>query len=345
MRTNAQKQVSFVSTIWPFTILYWRRIFVGFLLGAVFGFTSSTVNHIAPKFGENALKIINTYLSGVTVWPKRGLATILAIVSVAALLYGFRAIAFLKRFWRSWRSGLVSGVGEIWFVTSGATFAFFNLTGSYRSLLLLGIGVVGTALVCYRDFRVGEKAEERFEADPDRPIEEADEDILNRGTVVAGIVRAIVHDFVPVLALTGAYGDGKTSVLNLLSKELKQRKDVLFVRFSTWLPMDDKTLVSTLLGGVVEKLETELFVPKIKKNFVGFTRMLFAVLPGLPASIKELFEKPSQDEQIAEIQRNLARLPVRVVVLLDDLDRMHRSELDVLFKVIRGVPEFPQVTY
>ncbi len=189
MRTNAQKQVSFVSTIWPFTIRYWRRIFVGFLLGAVLGFTSSTVNHIAPKFGENALKIINTYLSGVTVWPKRGLATILAIVSVAALLYGFRAIAFLKRFWRSWRSGLVSGVGEIWFVTSGATFAFFNLTGSYRSLLLLGIGVVGTALVCYRDFRVGEKAEERFEADPDRPIEEADEDILNRGTVVAGIVR------------------------------------------------------------------------------------------------------------------------------------------------------------
>lgn len=59
----------------------------------------------------------------------------------------------------------------------------------------------------------------------------------------------------------------------------------------------------------------------------------------------DLVEKPSQDQQIGELQRNLSRLPIRVVVLLDDVDRMRRKELDVLFKLLRGVPEFPQFTY
>ncbi len=342
---ETQKQASVVRTIWPFLKAWWRRSAIGFLLGAVLGFCSSSITRIASKLGDIALKIVNTFLGPIAVWPKHGKATLLAILSVAAFLYGVRVIAFLVRFWRSWRSGLLSGLGVLWFVSSGAAFAWLSLTGSYRSLLLLVFGVVGTVLVWFRDARVAKKVGEVLDTDPDRPIEEAGEDILKRGPVVASIVRAIVNDGVPVLALTGAYGDGKTSVLNLLSKEFERRDDLIFIRFSTWLPTDDKTLVSTLLSSIVEKLETKLFVPKIKKNLVEFSRMLFAALPSVPASIKELIEKPSQDEQIADLQRNLSRLPVRVAVLLDDMDRMQRNELDVLFRLIRGVPEFPQLTY
>jgi len=339
------EKASIGKRISPFLKVYWRRSVLGILIGAVLGFTAPTVKHVAAQLVETALKIIHTYLLGLSIWPRHGKLTLVAILSVAALLYAVRTIRFLVRLWRSWWSGLVSGIEIMWLVSAGGAFACLSLTGTYRSLLLLGVGLLGTVLVLYRDARVGKKAGGLLDADLDKPIEEAGEDILNRGTLVASIVRAIASDFVPVLALTGAYGDGKTSVLNLLTKELEQREDVVIVRFSTWLPMDDKTLVSTLLSSVVEKLETKLFVPRIKKNFVEFTRMLFAALPSVQASLKVLFEKPSQDEQIVELQRNLSRLPVRVVVLLDDMDRMHRTELDVLFKLIRGVPEFPQFTY
>jgi hypothetical protein len=342
---DVHRQASITKKLWPFLELYWRGSVVGFLLGAVLGFTAATVKQFVTQISENALKIIHSYLFPVVVWPKDGYATLLAIVFVASFLYGVRLYTFLLRILRSWRSGLVTGIEVMWFVSAGAAFTRLSFTGRYRSLLLLGVGVLGTVLIWYRDSLVERKAAVALEADPDKPIEEAGEDILNRGTVVGSIVRAIVSDLVPVLALTGAYGDGKTSVLNLLRKELERREDVVFVRFSTWLPMDEKTLVSTLLSSVGEKLNRRLFVPRIKKNFVEVTRMFFAVLPGVPASIKELLEKPSQDEQIADLRRNLARLPVRVVVLLDDMDRMHRRELDVLFKLLRGVPEFPQFSY
>jgi hypothetical protein len=331
--------------IWQFLQRYWRRSITGFLLGAALGFAAGTIEHIAGQGLKVTVRFIHSHLWDAAIWPKHGRITLLLIVAVAAVLYSVRFGEFLLRFWRSWWSGLVSGVEVLWFVSAGAAFAWLSLTGRYRSLLLLGFGLLGSALLWYRDLYAGKAQGAGAEADPDRPIEGAEEDILNRGAVVASIVRAIVSDFVPVLAVTGAYGDGKTSVLNLLSKELERREDVVFVRFSTWLPMDDKTLVSTLLSSVVEKLNARLFVPRIKKNFVGFTRVLFTISPSLPAALKELLEKPSQDEQIAELRNNLAKLPVRVVVLLDDLDRMHRGELDVLFKLIRGVPEFPQFSY
>ena len=122
------------------------------------------------------------------------------------------------------------------------------MTGRYRSLLLFDVGLLGSVLLWYRDVQASKRQEAAEEADPDKPIEGAAEDILNRSAVVGSIVRAVVSDFVPVLAVTGAYGDGKTSVLNLLAKQLELRDDVVFVRFSTWLSMDDKRWCRQLLS-------------------------------------------------------------------------------------------------
>jgi hypothetical protein len=106
------------------------------MLGAVLGFTAATVKQVAAQLVENALKIIHSYLFGVTVWPKHGKVTLLAILSVAAFLYAVRLIQFLLRFWRSWWSGLISGIEVIWFVSAGGAFTCLSLTGTYRSLLL-----------------------------------------------------------------------------------------------------------------------------------------------------------------------------------------------------------------
>ena len=339
------KKHATVGGIWHSLRLYWPDSATGFLLGAVLGFTAGTIKHLAGQGRKIGVKFIHSHLWDVAIWPRHGKVILLFIVAVAALVYGVRSGQFLLRLWRSWWSGLVSGVGVLWFLSAGSAFTWLSLTGRYRSLLLLSVGLLGSVLLWYRDVNAGKTQQATEVADPDKPIEGADQDILNRGAVVASIVRAVAGDLVPVLAITGAYGDGKSSVLNLLAKELESRKDVVFVRFSTWLPMDDKTLVSTLLSSVVEKLNARLFVPRIKKNFVEFTRTLFTVVPSVPVSLKELLEKPSQDEQIAELRNKLAKLPVRVVVLLDDLDRMQRGELDTLFKLIRGVPEFPQFSY
>jgi hypothetical protein len=202
---HSQQKVRFASTIWSSVIAQWQKITVEFLLGAVLGFGSSTVRLMGSRLGENSLGIVNKYFREITVWPKGGVATLVVILCVAAFFYAVRLIVFLKKLWKSLRSGLVSGIGVVWFLTSAVAFTFFNLTGSRLSLLLLGVGVAGTLVVFYRDANSGKETEELLEADPYRPISAIDEDILHRGSVVASVVRAIVDDLAPVVALTGAY--------------------------------------------------------------------------------------------------------------------------------------------
>jgi hypothetical protein len=53
----------------------------------------------------------------------------------------------------------------------------------------------------------------------------------------------------------------------------------------------------------------------------------------------------SQREEIDEIRATLGRVPLPIVVLLDEVDRMQKDELLVLLKILRGASSIPNVTF
>jgi hypothetical protein len=321
----------FIKSVWP-------RSAVGFVLGAAVGFLSPTM----ARFGETLAGRFPA--SAIVVWPKHALVTLIIVLCVGAALCSTLLAPFLRKLWTSWRAGLLHGIGFAWFLTSVVTFALLSFTGSSLCLFVLALGFGITAATFLRDGAVAKRrADPSSENDSDDAILTPDQDILGRGAVVRSLVRAVVNDRTPVLALTGTYGDGKTSVLNLLEGELKKRTDLVCVRFSTWLPMDGKTLVFTLFTSILSELEKTLSVLKIDRDLAAVARLLFAIWP--KTHLVELVEKPSQEQQIKELCRSLAKLPVRVVVFLDDMDRMGKDELNVVLKLLRGVREFPQFTY
>jgi hypothetical protein len=324
---------------------YLNDIASGMLGGAFVGVIAPTLLHLAKRLYWTFLWGPSQSLEDIAVWPAHWRITVGIVFIMSCALYGAVSYKALKRVWRSWRAGLLSGAFISWLLVSASAFSAVSLTGHVVFLALLVIPSAITIAILRRDAQFASTQPEDAEVNKDRSITRPDEDILNRGPVVASLLRAVTNDRSPVIALTGTYGDGKTSVLNLLTRVLEKRGDVMVVPFTAWLPMDEETLVATLFNSIVEKLETILFVPDVKRSFSRFTRVLFAVLPGVPASVKDLFENPSQSMQIAELRHSLARVPVRVVVLLDDMDRMHKNELGTLFKLLRGIPEFPQLTY
>jgi KAP family P-loop domain len=61
--------------------------------------------------------------------------------------------------------------------------------------------------------------------------------------------------------------------------------------------------------------------------------------------LRELLPAQSQREEILELREALNRVPLRILVLLDEIDRMQREELQVLLKVLRGASTMPNVTF
>jgi hypothetical protein len=61
--------------------------------------------------------------------------------------------------------------------------------------------------------------------------------------------------------------------------------------------------------------------------------------------ITEWLPQETQQDAIDDRREALARLPSRVVVLVDEIDRMRKEELFVLLKLIRGFTSLPRLTF
>jgi predicted KAP-like P-loop ATPase len=179
----------------------------------------------------------------------------------------------------------------------------------------------------------------------DRPIKQFSEDKLDRKPLILSLVQRLISDGAPIVALIGAYGDGKTSILYLLEKELEKEKTIV-VRFKSSLPGDDLTLVSTLFNSIGKQLRSRFFVRRLRNVLKRFARRISGLVPGAPSGLRDMFAEPSQQDELQELTDKLAVLPVhRVVVLLDDMDRMQGSELRMLLKIIRAAEDYPKLSF
>lgn len=69
----------------------------------------------------------------------------------------------------------------------------------------------------------------------------------------------------PVIVLRGRFGDGNSSVLNLLREDL--RDNAIVVSFSTWLPGSEATLTTELLQEISKECRKEYYLPGYETSF------------------------------------------------------------------------------
>ena len=176
----------------------------------------------------------------------------------------------------------------------------------------------------------------------DDPIESWAQDALGRAALVDSLSIKIMIAKAPVLMLSGAFGAGKTSILKLLSEHLGGK--AIVVSFSTWLPGSAETLTAYLLADIANECEKQYVVPGLRQSARRFATALGQKVPLLGDYLK-LLPAATQKDDIDKLKSALVRLPKRVVVLLDEIDRMDKEELVTLLKVIRGISTLPNLSF
>jgi hypothetical protein len=315
-------------------------------------FAGALVSFALPSFMALWLTAESWLLQRYPAWlifPQH-LFLLLAIIVISLALFAFRpAVSGCIRLAHSWRVGLSIGIFTLWFVSSVIGLEIFASSYSRYSLIPWVPALLLTMLYFWNAERltkslsgapVGSGA-----TNPDLPVMTWDEDKLFRRNIVDNLVQQITADRVPIIALVGPWGDGKTSVLNLLQISLKAYQGVRVVRFSSWIPGTEAALVATLFNSIIRTVETEFFLGKAKTELIRYGRSLATVLPKAGTALREWFHEPSQAEQISELKRIIRELPIRLVIFIDDIDRMQVDELQALLKLIRGVSDFSNLTY
>lgn len=201
--------------------------------------------------------------------------------------------------------------------------------------------------------------------DADLPIEDRTSDRLGRRKFAESIASQILD--VPVehgftVAITGEWGSGKTSVLNMVAEaiadgdgeEAEGDEKVSVIHFNPWLFGGSTELVSRFFAELSAQLgQRDLDQLKAVAQVLtdmGRTLAQHSSMPGAgPAAailsliVGKWVKQPSLLLQRKRLREALLRLPSRIVVVVDDIDRLERSEIRELFRSIRLTSDLPNV--
>ena len=198
----------------------------------------------------------------------------------------------------------------------------------------------------------------------DRPIESAEEDRLGRGTFAKAIAQQILE--APsldsyVVAVVGPWGSGKTSLVNMLAEEARLRSDCVVLKFNPWIFSGAEQLAGYFFRELGAQL-AEAGGDRIAaagaslKKYASLFGSVVQYVPQIGDVVKKvtdvardvgeaLSEAPSIESQRNKIRDQLGKIDRRIVVVVDDIDRLRRDEIREIVKLVRLTGDFPNVVY
>lgn len=210
----------------------------------------------------------------------------------------------------------------------------------------------------------------------DKPISFIREDKLGRSTFACQLANAIMRYDTKdnyAISLQGKWGCGKTSVLNMvleetvrLSEALDEKERMVIVQFNPWNFTDTTQLISQFFVTLSNSLKFDSKEQKVKNvgaaienyssaleytEYIPVVGKYLKLIPKLSSkigkSIKENADKKLNDVTYrkSEVEKALKDLDSRILVIIDDIDRLPNEQIRLIFQLVSSVAGLPNITY
>lgn len=211
---------------------------------------------------------------------------------------------------------------------------------------------------------------------PDQPIESNKEDILGRHPFAQSLGNAILSykekDSI-VIGLFGEWGSGKTSIINmalenidLVSKNKTANEKPIIIKFNPWNYSDQNQLITQFFEQLSITLKRVNHTENAKKagekleTYANFFKPLSLIptIGPIASLISELLKnvgdaskgwgnlKANDLNSIrAELNKLLGEQPHKIIVVIDDIDRLNNTEIRQIFQLIKSLGDFPNTIY
>jgi hypothetical protein len=208
----------------------------------------------------------------------------------------------------------------------------------------------------------------------DQPIGDSSDDRFGRRSFAYRIAHTLAHRSDPssiVVGIYGAWGEGKTSVLRMIDEALTNERDVKTFWFNPWRYGDEDTLLEQFfrsmagalgsslssrteeLGGLLQRYKHVLrpllaFGGAAAKGIAGFPTPLpdgASVLGEHVDGIASALSEVDAETLKARIDERLATAKTRLVVFMDDLDRLDQSEIQSVFRLVKLTLSFTNTAF
>jgi predicted KAP-like P-loop ATPase len=195
----------------------------------------------------------------------------------------------------------------------------------------------------------------------DAPLEDLNKDQFLRTNFTHGIAQTIVNRKDPssfVIGIYGEWGEGKTSVLNFIKRELENNPEIICVKYNPWRYKDEPQLLLNFFFTLSDALEKSLsnnqekigkwigkYATILSPISVGVGGFLEVSPGGILSNAGKAFSSVELDELKIRIENILEEEQKKVVVFIDDIDRLDRQEIQMLLKIVKLSADFKHTIY
>lgn len=149
------------------------------------------------------------------------------------------------------------------------------------------------------------------------------------------------------VGITGEWGSGKSTFLNTMKKEIKEAKFAEIVEFNPWLCNSPEQVTQDFFATLIDKLSPKHST--LSRDINKYAKLLNKIAkPSLSFFGIDLDLTPSDDSlnKLKEnISNKLANIQKKVVILIDDTDRLEGNEVFEILRLIRNTADFKNVIY
>lgn len=205
----------------------------------------------------------------------------------------------------------------------------------------------------------------------EKPIEKIEQDILGRSNTAKELSRHILSyksDDSLTIGIIGEWGSGKTSFINMTLEALKNDKNYIIFHFNPWNISTRKQLISDFfnqLSNEIGRIDKEKVLEDVSKNLKLLSKIFkpISLIPipqiSITASIMEKncekigkfleelsnYQEKNLDEIKEELNNSLEKLNKKVVIVIDDIDRLSDNDIREIFQLVKSIADFKNTIY
>lgn len=167
--------------------------------------------------------------------------------------------------------------------------------------------------------------------------------------LISIIKRAPTDDQSFSIGLSGKWGSGKTTLLKTLSDRLNSDDCIIQLEFNPWLNTSTESLTRNFFKALASKLS--FYDANLKSQLLKYGKQLLATVDSpylsVVKSLSSIVFETDVDlmAQHGQISDSLRRLGKKVVVFIDDIDRLTKEEIKEVLRTIRNTANFPNTVF
>lgn len=231
------------------------------------------------------------------------------------------------------------------FIQDLSDYEFISI-GLIPLVVILGVGIRG-----YMMFRHKSEMQEivpLFVTDDEKSTSKDDLlDLYGEAERFAAHVYNNGHASSMVFGLDAPWGFGKSSFINFC-KEIWRKKhgdSIIVYSFSPLQYANENNILVTFIDGLIRVLAKKTFIPEARSLISRYSRFIAAKYNFSFFGIKFIRGEYTIDDAFSDLKFILSKIEQKVVVVIDDLDRLDFVEVKQVLYAIKKSFHLPNISY